>query len=109
MVDVSVSTPRQHPKYPYVATVDIIPASLETKVVQHAAQNTPLLLSFKRSVLRSGNFQPQAVARGLFQKVVDMKAHGMGLTDQEITDVDASIVSQDAQVRSEEMSNFPYI
>ncbi|KAL1477069.1 hypothetical protein MTO96_036052 [Rhipicephalus appendiculatus] len=103
MVDVSVSTPRQNPKYPYVASVEIIPASLETKIVQHVAQSTPLLLSFKRSVLRSGRFQPQAVARGLFQKVVDMKAHGMALTDQQIADADARTVSQDAQILSDEL------
>ncbi|KAL3190336.1 hypothetical protein MRX96_019863 [Rhipicephalus microplus] len=103
MVDVSVSTPRQHPTYPYVATVDIIPASLEKQIMQHIAQNTPLLLSFKRSVLHSASFKPQSVARGLFQKVVDMKAHGMALTDQEITEADARMVSRDAQILSDEL------
>ncbi|XP_070387585.1 serine-rich adhesin for platelets-like [Dermacentor albipictus] len=108
MVDVSISSPRQHPTYSYTSIVEIIPARLEGQISQHVAnaQDASLLLTFKRSVLHSGTLQPQAVARGLVQKVVDMKAHGIALSDQRITYTDARAISQDAEVLSNEIQSY---
>ncbi|KAH7966461.1 hypothetical protein HPB49_016543 [Dermacentor silvarum] len=99
MVDVPTSLPQPHPLYSYMATIDIDPVSYETDIVQHmgSAQGKALLLAVERRVLRSSPLQQNAVARGLVQKVVDMNAHGIALSDRFISEADTRVIAQDAQ------------
>ncbi|KAL1429775.1 hypothetical protein MTO96_015763 [Rhipicephalus appendiculatus] len=99
MVDVPFLPPQRHPLYSYMTTIKINPAGLEGHILQHmkTAQDTPLLLVVEPSVLRSTAFRPQAVIRGLVQKVVDMEGHGIVLSDHEITDADTADILEDSQ------------
>ncbi|XP_054932355.1 uncharacterized protein [Dermacentor andersoni] len=71
-----------------------------------SASGKAFLLAVERSVLRSSRLQPNAVARGLVQKVVDMNAHGIALSDSLISEADTRAVAQDAKILSEEIQ--PY-
>ncbi|XP_049517458.1 uncharacterized protein LOC119440262 isoform X3 [Dermacentor silvarum] len=108
MVDVPTSLPQPHPLYSYMATIDIDPDSYETDIVQHmgSAQGKALLLAVERRVLRSSPLQQNAVARGLVQKVVDMNAHGIALSDRFISEADTRVIAQDAQILSEEIQSY---
>ncbi|XP_065292636.1 uncharacterized protein [Dermacentor albipictus] len=108
MVDVPVSSPERHPVYSYMATIKINPAGLEERILKHmrSVQDTQLLLVVKRSTLRGSHFEPQAVVRGLVQKVVDMKAHGIALSDHQITDANTAVVLQDAKILSDEVQSY---
>ncbi|XP_049517461.1 uncharacterized protein LOC119440262 isoform X5 [Dermacentor silvarum] len=108
MVDVPTSLPQPHPLYSYMATIDIDPVSYETDIVQHmgSAQGKALLLAVERRVLRSSPLQQNAVARGLVQKVVDMNAHGIALSDRFISEADTRVIAQDAQILSEEIQSY---
>ncbi|XP_049269979.1 uncharacterized protein LOC119384972 [Rhipicephalus sanguineus] len=108
MVDVPLSPPQRHPLYSYMTTIKFTSASLEGLLLQHmkSAQGTPLLLVVERSVLRSTAFTSQAVIRGLVQKVVDMKGHGVVLSDHEITDADTAEILEDAQTLSDEVQSY---
>ncbi|KAL3190347.1 hypothetical protein MRX96_019402 [Rhipicephalus microplus] len=99
MVDVPLLPPQRHPLYSYMTTIIFNPASLESHILRHVrtAPDTPLLLVVKRSVLHSTAFSPQAVIRGIFQKVVDMKGHGVVLGDHQITDADTADIKKDVQ------------
>ncbi|KAH7964176.1 hypothetical protein HPB51_027584 [Rhipicephalus microplus] len=101
MVDVPLLPPQRHPLYSYMTSIIFNPASLESRILRHviSAPDTPLLLVVKRSVLHSTAFSPQAVIRGIFQKVVDMKGHGVVLGDRQITDADTADIKKDVQVR----------
>ncbi|KAH7965533.1 hypothetical protein HPB49_008685 [Dermacentor silvarum] len=108
MVDVQVSSPQPHPTYSYMATIRTNPGTFQAQIAQRI-QSFPdkaLLLAFKRSVLRSGSLQPSAVARGVVQMVVDMDAHGVALSDEQITEADTSFISRDAQVLSDEVQSY---
>ncbi|XP_075535076.1 uncharacterized protein LOC142570590 [Dermacentor variabilis] len=101
MVDLQVLSPQPHPTYSYMATIRTNPGKFKVQVARHI-QSFPdkaLLLAFKRSVLHDSSLPPSAVARGLVQMVVDMDAHGVTLSDEEITEADTSFISRDAQVR----------
>ncbi|KAL3190342.1 hypothetical protein MRX96_019868 [Rhipicephalus microplus] len=107
MVDVPLLPPQRHPLYSYMTTIKFTSATLERRIVQHVntAQDTPLLLVVERSVLRSTAFSPQAVIRGVLQKVVDMKGHGVVLSDHEITDADTADIVADSQTLSDEVQS----
>ncbi|XP_065292664.1 uncharacterized protein [Dermacentor albipictus] len=108
MVDVPISLPQPHPLFSNMATIEIDPVSYETDIVQHmgSASSKALLLAVERRVLRSSRLQPNAVARGLVHKVVDMNAHGIALSDGRISEADTRAVAQDAQVLSEEIHSY---
>ncbi|XP_075535078.1 uncharacterized protein LOC142570593 [Dermacentor variabilis] len=99
MVDVPMSLPQPHPIHSNMATINIDPVSYETDIVQHmgSASGKALLLAVERRVLRSSRLQPNAVARGLVQKVVDVNAHGIALSDGLISEADTREIAQDAQ------------
>ncbi|KAH7964338.1 hypothetical protein HPB51_027423 [Rhipicephalus microplus] len=103
MVDVPLLPPQRHPLYSYMTTIKFTSG----RIVQHVntAQDTPLLLVVERSVLRSTAFSPQAVIRGVLQKVVDMKGHGVVLSDHEITDADTADIVADSQTLSDEVQS----
>ncbi|XP_075722822.1 uncharacterized protein LOC142765553 [Rhipicephalus microplus] len=107
MVDVPLLPPQRHPLYSYMTTIKFTSATLEGRIVQHVntARDTPLLLVVERSVLRSTAFSPQAVIRGVLQKVVDMKGHGVVLSDHEIADADTADIVSDSQTLSDEVQS----
>ncbi|KAL1484854.1 hypothetical protein MTO96_032334 [Rhipicephalus appendiculatus] len=108
MVDVPLSQPQRHPLYPYMTIINFNPAGLEGHILQHmkTAQDTPLLLVVQRSLLHTSAFSPQAVIRGVFQKVVDIKGHGVVLSDHEIWDSDTTDIMEDAQTLSDEVESY---
>ncbi|KAL1443614.1 hypothetical protein MTO96_030244, partial [Rhipicephalus appendiculatus] len=105
MVDVPLLPPQRHPLYSYMTTIRFKSAHLQGHIFQHVktSPDAALLLVVERSVLRSTAFSPQAVIRGLVQKVVDMKGHGIVLSDHEITDADTADILADSQTLSDEV------
>lgn len=78
------------------------------QIAQHI-QSFPdkaLLLAFKRSILHGSSLPPSAVARGVVQMVVDMDAHGVTLSDEQVTEADTSSISRDAQVHASSAPKF---
>lgn len=103
-------TASKHQKYhPYMANVQLKPASQKDDMKKRMAKapGKGLILMVSRQSVRSQNaIRVQAVVRGMLQIVTELNADGVGLNEGELLETSMADVKADAAILSDELRTY---
>ncbi|XP_077553282.1 uncharacterized protein LOC144168073 [Haemaphysalis longicornis] len=109
IADVTISA-TQHTLYaPYMANVELQPASQKSQIGRQMAKAPGkglILMVARNSVRNQPQARPQAIVRGILQVVTDLNADGVGLTDVDLHETSIGEVKADAATLSDEMRDY---